>query len=324
MCIRDRVSTQSTWDIIIPERNSALMKQETASSKKTFASNFKKDSTSPPGFLLKTFDIVEQNRYPDIVAWNTEGDSIWVKDSERFSREILPNYFKHSNYTSFVRQLNMYGFKKSKTKQNYDCFCHIFFKKGSRDLLILIKRRQSANACAAAQPTIPQNMSLDQNAKFLLCSEILNLKKLNAELANRNTWLETQIEEMKNQVQGLNSQYGSAKKSEGALKSLMTKLEKKFGKEYLAQLLQEDPTIANQIQNDFSAIQMQRIASHNEESAMMGYQGMGNDIFFSDCLEKRRRADTSDLFDIDDFFANGKRCFGESDSDFMSLESSNL
>ena len=47
-----------------------------------------------------------------LIQWAEDGKSFIVTNREEFVHQILPNYFKHSNFASFVRQLNMYGWHK--------------------------------------------------------------------------------------------------------------------------------------------------------------------------------------------------------------------
>lgn len=60
-----------------------------------------------PGFLTKTYEIFSNPEYAECCGWGENGESIVVIKIEEFSKKVLPKYFKHSNFQSFVRQLNM-------------------------------------------------------------------------------------------------------------------------------------------------------------------------------------------------------------------------
>ena len=67
-----------------------------------------------PSFLMKTYEILENNKFSDIISWTKNGEGFIVKKVKEFSDTVLPVYFRHNNYTSFVRQLNMYDFHKTR------------------------------------------------------------------------------------------------------------------------------------------------------------------------------------------------------------------
>ena len=88
---------------------------------------------------------------PEIATWSVSGDNFVVKNVEKFASAVLPQYFKHSNFSSFARQLNFYGFRKLKAEPiltaDYDArtasyvrFFHEKFQKDKPDLLCHIKR----------------------------------------------------------------------------------------------------------------------------------------------------------------------------------------
>ena len=56
--------------------------------------------------------MLEDTSFSHVVSWGPQGDCFVVKDMNEFTKTILPRMFKHSNFASFVRQLNKYDFHK--------------------------------------------------------------------------------------------------------------------------------------------------------------------------------------------------------------------
>ncbi|XP_055074949.1 heat shock factor protein 1 isoform X4 [Misgurnus anguillicaudatus] len=103
-----------------------------------------------PAFLTKLWTLVEDPETDLLICWSQNGTSFHVFDQGRFSKEVLPKYFKHNNMASFVRQLNMYGFRKVvhieqgglvKPEKDDTEFQHPYFIRGQEHLLENIKRK---------------------------------------------------------------------------------------------------------------------------------------------------------------------------------------
>jgi len=65
-----------------------------------------------PAFLNKLYDMVSAPDSDYWVHWSDAGDSFIIPDSQALADQVLGRHFKHRNFPSFVRQLNMYGFHK--------------------------------------------------------------------------------------------------------------------------------------------------------------------------------------------------------------------
>uniref|UniRef100_A0A803Q0K7 HSF-type DNA-binding domain-containing protein n=1 Tax=Cannabis sativa TaxID=3483 RepID=A0A803Q0K7_CANSA len=63
----------------------------------------------PAPFLTKTYQLVDDPVTDDIVSWGDDQTTFVVWRPPEFARDLLPNYFKHNNFSSFVRQLNTYN-----------------------------------------------------------------------------------------------------------------------------------------------------------------------------------------------------------------------
>lgn len=62
-------------------------------------------------FIHKLYSMLEDDSIKHLISWTPTNDSFIIFPGEEFSK-VLSQYFKHTNPSSFVRQLNMYGFHK--------------------------------------------------------------------------------------------------------------------------------------------------------------------------------------------------------------------
>jgi hypothetical protein len=106
-----------------------------------FHSEKYKKKSDCPNFLLKLYQILENDEYKDIIHWGDDGTYFVVQNLHDFTENILSKYYKHNNFSSFIRQLNMYDFHKRKSNSNEHIFEHKNFIRDKKELLKLIKRK---------------------------------------------------------------------------------------------------------------------------------------------------------------------------------------
>ncbi|XP_057774396.1 heat stress transcription factor B-2a-like [Salvia miltiorrhiza] len=134
----------------------------------------------PTPFLTKTYQIVDDRAVDDIISWNVDGSAFIVWNPAEFARDLLPKYFKHNNFSSFVRQLNTYGFRKV-VPDRWE-FSNECFRRGETHLLRDIQRRRMAaksedQAVGSPAELIDENERLRQQ-NVQLNKELRHMKNL--------------------------------------------------------------------------------------------------------------------------------------------------
>ncbi|KAI1615679.1 heat shock transcription factor [Exophiala viscosa] len=160
-------SMDSAWedDISALEARAQVAKRDSQAKRKQI-----------PPFVQKLNSFLEDGKNTELIRWSDDGNSFIVLDEDEFAKTLIPELFKHNNYASFVRQLNMYGFhkkvglsdnsmraseKKHKSPSEYS---NPYFRRGHPDLLWLIQKPKNVTGTASKRKGKADNDQLEEDA----------------------------------------------------------------------------------------------------------------------------------------------------------------
>ncbi|KAK3877633.1 hypothetical protein Pcinc_017667 [Petrolisthes cinctipes] len=155
-------------------------------------------SSSVPAFLTKLWRLVDDPNTNDLINWTQSGRSFLIQNQAIFARDLLPQYYKHNNMASFVRQLNMYGFHKVvsadsgglRVERDEMEFAHPHFLRGQEELLENIKRKIPASRTVVVEEGKTVNKLLGDLRDLKHNHDAMNTKFINLKRENEALWRE--------------------------------------------------------------------------------------------------------------------------------------
>lgn len=193
----------------------------------------------PPPFLSKTYDMVDDPSTDSVVSWSKSNNSFVVWNVPDFARDILPKYFKHNNFSSFVRQLNTYGFRKV-DPDRWE-FANEGFLRGYKHLLKSISRRKPSQVQGHQQTTsqvpIASVASCVEVGKFGVEEEVERLKRDKDVLMQELVKLRQQQQATDHQLQTVGERVQLMEKKQQQMMSFLAKAMQSPG--FVAQLVHQ-------------------------------------------------------------------------------------
>nr|CAD1818651.1 unnamed protein product [Ananas comosus var. bracteatus] len=192
------------------------------------------NGNAPPPFLSKTYDMVDDPATDAIVSWAAKTTASWC-GTPRVRPGPPSKYFKHNNFSSFVRQLNTYGFRKV-DPDRWE-FANESFLRGQKHLLKTINRRKSSHPHNETPQPKSQTAACVEVGKFGLEEEIERLKRDKNILMQELVRLRQQQQATDQQLHTLGNRLQGMEQRQQQMMSFLAKAMQSPG--FLAQFMQQ-------------------------------------------------------------------------------------
>ncbi|KAF7683270.1 putative heat shock factor like protein [Astathelohania contejeani] len=146
--------------------------------------NLNEISYKIPKFITKLYKAVIDKGI-NTITWNNDGKTIIIHNKDDFIKKTIGMVSNSKDYSSFIRQLNNYGFVKLKgIKEDEEEYYHKFFTRENPELLQFITRKRDKNSSLQDIPNIKndiaalgEGMEVLNTNTYVLNNEIAQLKK---------------------------------------------------------------------------------------------------------------------------------------------------
>lgn len=103
-------------------------------------------------FPFKLMHILSTPSIANVISWQTHGRCFRVRNTDVFTKQVLPRYFKTNLMGSFRKQLSLWGFKRITKGADAGCYYHQSFLRGIPDILGEMKYKKIKGVGRALKP----------------------------------------------------------------------------------------------------------------------------------------------------------------------------
>lgn len=148
----------------------------------------------PNKFILRAYEMVNNPKFSDVISWTETGYSFAILNITQFTTKVLPVYFKHKNFSSFVRQLNMYDFHKERDTGDIQIYTHSSFIRGHPEKLNEVHRKTTDFLTDNGPSSNLEKKYLLMNSRQKMLQEkVTSLEQSYKDISNYNQLLMSQI-----------------------------------------------------------------------------------------------------------------------------------